>query len=65
MKTVGLGAQRKETLEVEKLSARIDELEKEKAALQDEVDSLKKKSKSSADKKVKTEADQDKDSEKE
>ncbi len=65
MKTVGLGAQRKETLEVEKLSARIEELEKEKAALQDEVDSLKKKSKSSADKKVKTEADQDKDSEKE
>ncbi len=65
MKKVGLGAQRKETLEVEKLSARIEELEKEKAALRDEVDSLKKKSKSSADKKVKTEADQDKDSEKE
>lgn len=65
MNTVGLGAQRKETLEVEKLSARIEELEKEKAALQDEVDSLKKKSKSSTDKKAKTEADQDKDSEKE
>lgn len=65
MKTVGLGAQRKETLEVEKLSARIEELEKEKAALQDEVDSLKKKSRSSADKKAKTEADQNRDSDKE
>lgn len=65
MKTVGLGAQRKETLEVEKLSARIEELEKEKAALQDEVDSLKKKSRSSADKKAKTEADKNRDSDKE
>lgn len=65
MKTVGLGAQRKETLEVEKLSARIEELEKEKAALQDEVDSLKKKSRFSADKKAKTEADQNRDSDKE
>lgn len=65
MKTVGLGAQRKETLEVEKLSARIKALEKEKAALQDEVDSLKKKSRSSADKKAKTEADKNRDSDKE
>lgn len=64
MKTVGLGV-RKKTLESEALSARIEELEKENAALRNEADSLKKKSKSSAEKRARTEADQDKDSEKE
>lgn len=55
MKTVGLGTRKKEMPEKEELLARIAKLEEENAAL--------KKNKSAADKKAKTEAGRNKDSE--